>query len=121
MVAVKKLAKDWIPGRGAFAGRAGDARRASLSLADQYCRLLMPSQPELRFFPPFQDHLRAILRSLETRPELKPAFKDILNGRGCENPITADLLIAEGLAKFESGWVVPGCRLYEDYFRQYLH
>ena len=69
---------------------------------------------------PLTDHLRTVARWLHDEQELKAAFADIMQGRGSNNPILVDRLIAEGLVKLENGKAVPSCDLYSEYFKAKL-
>lgn len=66
---------------------------------------------------PFGDHLRGIYRWLYLEEGLKASYRNVIQGRGCANPIDAEQLISEGLAKRElGGRVVASCGLYQNYF-----
>ncbi len=69
---------------------------------------------------PFGDHLRYYFLRLLSHPELAAALKQVVLGGGCPDPRLAERLKGAGLAKSESGKIVPRCSLYAQYFCERL-
>ncbi|MBW4501331.1 MAG: AAA-like domain-containing protein [Scytonema hyalinum WJT4-NPBG1] len=91
-----------------------------LKLHDITLEILLKIAPTLG--GPFSDHLLELLEILRKHSELKTAFRDVVRAR---KPLPLEPIIARrlkrlGLVKLEGFCAEPRCKLYRQYFRNYL-
>jgi hypothetical protein len=69
---------------------------------------------------PFGDHLRYHFFRLHDREDLIQGLRQIIRGNTGADERVAYRLHSAGLVRIEGRTVLPRCRLYADYFREYL-
>jgi hypothetical protein len=69
---------------------------------------------------PFREHLKRFLLALLEMPDVTTAFREILQGRGCEDVKLLYRLESAGLATRANDKAVVACPLYQDFFSRRL-
>jgi hypothetical protein len=70
---------------------------------------------------PFGDHLRYHLFRMHGRNDVIQGLLQVIQGKGCQDPLVFFRLRGAGLVRKEGNAAIPRCQLYADYFRERLN